>query len=99
MIMDFAQLERPDPFCNNFSRMRIAASKWFAPAKQDGLFPYDFVDNSPEVAFDEKFQADFSQPNNADSVWLKGDFTVPANPMYLGKITVWVMVTFFLFKN
>jgi hypothetical protein len=99
MNLDFAQSERPDPFCRGVDHLRVAASKWYAPAKQNGAFPYDFVDNSSEVLIDEKYQASFFQPNTADRTWLVSDTTVPGDTWYLGKITVWVMVTFFLFKN
>jgi hypothetical protein len=99
MNLDFAQSERPDPFCRDYDYLRIAASKWYAPAKQNGVFPYDFVDNSSEVLIDENYRALFSQNNKADRTWLVSDTTVPGDSWYLGKITVWIMVTFFLFKN
>jgi hypothetical protein len=82
MILDFAQSERPDPFCRGSVYLRLAASKWFAPAKQDGVFPYDFVDNSPEVPISENYEAFFSQSNKADRAWFDPDMTVPGDTWY-----------------
>jgi hypothetical protein len=99
MILDFAESERPNPFCHSPLYLTLAASKWFAPAKQDGVFPYDFVDNSPEVALDENYEAFFTQSNKVDKAWLKPDTTVPGDTWYEGKNSVWVIVTLFLFKD